>query len=273
MIAYPLAVGDQQTRVLEQGAGPKTIVLIHGLGARADRWRRNIGPLAEAGYRCVALDLPGHGFASKGDGFDFNAVTCARFVTDLLAQLDIDRAVLIGTSMGGYIASHMVCDTPGRFDALFLVGTIGIVPMGIETCETLGKRFRNVTHEGVEGKLRTVIFDDAVEVMPAFVEEEWRINNGPGARDAFAGISDYIANRIDDDVTGDRLAALSPRPPIAVIWGAEDRAIPVLVGHACRDLLAPEFYGEIPDTAHAPYFEQPDVFNTMVLDFLARHTR
>ena len=75
MITYPLALGDQYTRVVEHGTGPETIVLIHGLGARADRWRRNIGPLADAGYRCVALDLPGHGFASKDGEFDFSC-TC-----------------------------------------------------------------------------------------------------------------------------------------------------------------------------------------------------
>ena len=69
MITYPFALGDQYTRVLEQGTGPKTIVLVHGLGARADRWRRNIGPLADAGYRRVAFDLAGHGFASKDSDF------------------------------------------------------------------------------------------------------------------------------------------------------------------------------------------------------------
>ena len=269
MITYPLALGDQYTRVLEQGTGQKTIVLVHGLGARADRWRRNIGPLAAAGYRCVAFDLPGHGFASKDGDFDFSVLGCARFVSDAMTELDIGRAVLVGTSLGGYIAAHIACSAPERVAAMALVGTIGIVPMGLEARQVLGTRFAGVSRDGIERKLRTVMFDDATEVTPQFVEEEWRINNGPGAHAAFALISQYIAERIDDDVIGERLAALPVRPPTAVIWGRDDRAIPLSVGHAARDLLRPEFYAEIPDAAHAPYFERAEAFNTLLLDFLA----
>ncbi len=269
VITYPLALGEQHTRVLEQGAGPRTIVLVHGLGARADRWRRNIGPLADAGYRCVALDLPGHGFASKGGEFDFSVLACARFVTDFMNELDIGRAVLVGTSLGGYIAAHIACAAPERVEAMALVGAVGIVPMGIEARETLGARFAGVSRDGIERKLRTVMFDDATEVTPEFVDEEWRINNGPGAHAAFARIAKYIADGIDDDVVAERLAALPARPPIAVIWGRDDLAIPLAVGHAARDVLQPDVYAEIPDAGHAPYFERSEAFNALLLDFLA----
>lgn len=268
MIAYPFALGDQQTRVLEQGTGPKTVVLIHGLGARADRWRRNIGSLADAGYRCIALDLPGHGFASKSAAFDFNARSCAALISGLMDDLGVDRAALVGTSMGGYIAAHITCAQPERVEALALVGTIGIVPMGVEARQTLGSRFGTVTREGIERKLRTVMYDDETEVTDALVEEEWRINNGPGAHDAFARIADYIAERIDDDVIGETLAALPARPPIAIIWGRDDKAIPISVGHASREVLSPDLFAEIPEAGHAPYFERSEAFNAILLDFL-----
>ena len=61
IISYPLEAGGVQTRVLECGTGGDTVVFMHGVGARADRWRSNLGPFAEAGYRCLAIDLPGHG--------------------------------------------------------------------------------------------------------------------------------------------------------------------------------------------------------------------
>lgn len=269
MITYPLTLGDRYTRVLEYGAGPVAIVLVHGLGARADRWRRNIGPLAEAGYRCVAFDLPVHSFASKDGDFEFTVRNCARFVADLMTELDIGGAVLIGTSMGGYIAAHMVCAGLRRVEALALVWTIGIVPMELDARHTLGARFGGVTRDGIERKLRNVMFDDATEVTPEFVEEEWRINNGPGAHEAFARIARYNAEEIDDDLVGERLATLPDRPPIAVIWGREDRAIPLSTGHACRDLLSPELFAEIPDAAHAPYFEQPETFNALLFKFLS----
>ena len=66
MIQYPLGAAGTLTRVLEAGRGDRTMLLVHGVGARADRWRLNLDALAEAGYHAYAIDLPGHGLAEKG---------------------------------------------------------------------------------------------------------------------------------------------------------------------------------------------------------------
>ena len=65
IIAYPFGVNGVTLRVLEAGAGTETVVFLHGLGARADRWRLNMPPLATAGFRAFALDFPGHGFSER----------------------------------------------------------------------------------------------------------------------------------------------------------------------------------------------------------------
>src|SRR5579862_8928810 len=62
-IAYPLGLGGATIRVLECGEGEDAVVLLHGLGSRADRWRRNLPGLAAAGKHVYALDFPGHGAA------------------------------------------------------------------------------------------------------------------------------------------------------------------------------------------------------------------
>ena len=69
MISYPFGVGRTLTRVIEAGTGAANVVLVHGLGARADRWVGVLAVLAKAGYHGYALDLPGHGFADKGADF------------------------------------------------------------------------------------------------------------------------------------------------------------------------------------------------------------
>src|SRR5690606_29235595 len=135
-----------QTRVLEAGSGP-ALVFIHGLGARADRWRHNLEPLAAAGYRCVAIDLPGHGFASKADIAPFSVPRCAEWLADILRRIGIEHCALVGTSLGGYIASTMACRTPERIEALVLVGAIGIVPMGPDARAAISSRFATVTRE------------------------------------------------------------------------------------------------------------------------------
>ena len=269
MIQYPCAAHGLQTRVLEAGAGP-ALVFIHGLGARADRWRHNLEPLAAAGYRCIAIDLPGHGFASKADIAPFSVPRCADWLSDILRQIGIERCALVGTSLGGYIAGTMACQAPKRVGALVLVGAVGIVPMGDEARAAISARFGTVTREGIERKLRTVLFDASL-ATPAWIEEEWRINNSMGAPGAFACIADYIRDGIDDDVIGERLAAMDHRRhSTAIIWGREDKAVQVDVGHRCRDLLKPALYQEIPETGHGPYLEKPEVFNELLIGFLAR---
>lgn len=115
-----------------------------------------------------------------------------------------------------------------------------------------------------------MLFDPGL-VTPAWIEEEWRINNSPGAHEAFACIADYIRDGIDDDVMGGRLAAMDDRRhSTAIIWGREDMAVQVDVGHRCRDLLKPALYQEIPETGHGPYLEKPEVFNELLIGFLAR---
>src|SRR5690606_13044708 len=155
MIQYPCAANGIHTRVLEAGKGP-ALVFIHGLGARADRWRHNLGPLAAAGYRCIAIDLPGHGFASKAGIAPFSVPRCAAWLDAILRQLGIEHCALVGTSLGGYIAATMACQAPRRVHALALVGTLGIVPMGAEARAAISSRFGTVTREGIERKLRTV---------------------------------------------------------------------------------------------------------------------
>ncbi len=269
MITYLEAAGDIQTRVLDVGKGP-AVVFVHGLGARADRWRRNLPAVAAAGYRGLAIDLPGHGFATKSGAFDFGVPACAAWLAALLERLDVREYALVGTSLGGFIAGHVACNHPERVKALMLVGTLGITPMGETARDAISARFGTVSREGIARKLNTVLFDKSL-VTPEWIEEEWRINNSLGAQAAFARIADYIKHRIDDDVIGERLAAqMAQGLPVAMVWGVEDLAVPLSVGHLARGVLPAARYWEMPRTGHGPYLEDPATFNAHLLGFLGR---
>lgn len=269
MITYLEAVGGIQTRVLDVGKGP-AVVFIHGLGARADRWRRNLPAVAAAGYRGLAIDLPGHGFATKSGAFDFSVPACAAWLAALLDKLEVPDYALVGTSLGGFIAGHVACAHTQRVKALVMVGTLGVTPMGEAARDAISARFGTVNREGIERKLNTVLFDKSL-ITPEWIEEEWRINNSLGAQEAFARIADYIKHRIDDDVIGEGVAGrMAQGLPVAVVWGVEDQAVPLAVGHRARELLRPDCYREIPRTGHGPYLEDPETFNALLLEFLAR---
>ena len=196
-IEYPLGVSGLHTRVIEAGAGERAVLFVHGLGARADRWRRNLEVFAESGYRAIAIDLPGHGFASKRHDFDYSVPGFAAFVREVLAALELRSAALVGTSLGGHVSAYLACQSPANVRALVLVGALGLVPIGPEAGAAIRDGVRATGRADVERKLRFVLHDPAA-ITPEWVEEEWRINNSPGAAEAFARLGDYVAGGIDE---------------------------------------------------------------------------
>ena len=272
MIQYPVEVDGVLTRVLAAGSGDDHLVLVHGVGARCDRWSRNVDALAAEGWNVRALDLPGHGLAQKGQGPDYSVPGYARFVDGFLDLIGAETAVLVGTSLGGHTVATLACDRPRRVRALVLVGSIGLIPWGAERRAATRGRLRDASRESIENKLRLLVHDQDL-VTDAWLREEFLINNSPGAAESFHQIADYIADFIDDDVVGPRLASLEGRPPVQLIWGEEERAVPLETGVAAHELLAGSELAVIAAASHAPYFERPEEFNQVLLDFLDRTVR
>ena len=268
MIQYPLGAAGTLTRVLEAGTGDKTMLLVHGVGARADRWQRNLAGLADAGYHPYAIDLPGHGLAEKGARFDHSVPNYADFALAVLDEIGADRAYLMGTSLGGHILATAACNRPERVAGLVMVGTIGMTPLGQETRQRSAGLIGDTSPDNVDRKLHTVMHDDGL-VTAELHREEVLINNSPGAAEALERVSDYFANRIDDDVVGERLAALGGRFPVLLVWGREDVGFPVEMGEAAHRLIGGSRLAIMDDTAHAPYYERPDTFNAIVTQFFA----
>lgn len=269
VLQYPFAIGSVITRVLEAGRGQSAVMFIHGVGARADRWRGSMAAMAGAGHHAYALDLPGHGFAFKGDGFDYGISGYARLVGAFLDAMDVRRSVLVGTSMGGHIAARVAADQPQRVSGLVLVGTLGIVPMGPAHRLALSRSLVDTGRSGIEAKLRRLIHDDAALVDEAWITEEWRINNSPGAERSFAILSEYFADHVDDDVVGARLHEVAPNMPTMLVWGEQDVMVPIDVLRRCQEVLPNAESVIIGDTSHAPYRERPEVFAAALARFIA----
>lgn len=269
MISYPLRVTGMDTRVIEAGpADGQPIVLVHGTGGRADRWARNLDALAAEGLHAYAFDLPGHGFAAKGAALDCSVPGYRTFLGALLDELKIDRTIVVGTSLGGHVVASFACKHPERVAGIVLSGSMGLVPLGAEARGRVEAGANNQTYEGVKNKLARVIFDPAL-VTKDFVDEEYRINNSFGAKESFATLGRYIGQKLDDDVVGDRLAKLTPALPTLLLWGAEDRTVPVSVGEAAAKLLPGSRLVVLKEAAHSPYYERADDFNAILGDFVA----
>ena len=267
VITYPLEVDGVTTRVLQAGLAGPAIVLVHGLSSNADRWRHNLAPLAALGARVYAIDLPGHGFASKGGGFDYSAAGYSRFMAALLDRLDIDQVLLVGTSFGGLVTSAFAADHPERVGALAAMGAVGLVPMGEERRRRTLDWLPCMSREAIRERLHRSV-TDATLITDAFVEADYRINNSPGAADAFAALAEYYATRIDDDATCERLAATRGAFPILLLWGEHDLSVARSYGEAAHQRLPGSHFELVPRTAHLPYFERPDHVNPLIGRFL-----
>jgi pimeloyl-ACP methyl ester carboxylesterase len=269
MIVYPMAVGGILTRVLEAGAADAPpIILVHGLTSRADRWRANIDALAGAGYRVLALDLPGHGFATKDPAHDHSVPAYARFVLDFLDTLGANTAVLVGTSLGGQVVGAAAIAAPERVKALVMIGSLGFRPITLERVAAMRELFGDMTPAAMRARLLTV-FSDPRFVTDDLVAEDIRVNSSPGAAACLARFLDYMADRFNGDLLAGRIDAVAARMPTLLVWGEEDRSVPIEVGRAARAALSTARLVTLAKTSHTPYLERSDLFNRMLMSFLA----
>lgn len=257
-IQYPIDVGGVTTRVLEAGEGP-AVLFIHGLSTRADRWRAALGEFAQQGFRAIAFDLPGHGLADKGPGFDYSSPALASYTLQLLDALGIERAHFIGTSLGGHIAALAALQAPERCMSLYLVASLGLAPLAPAAAEGIRTSVRNTSVEGVRAKLQNVFIDRRL-ATESLIAEESRINSSAGAVEALTALGDYIVRSLNDELVLDAVRGLALRKPVGLLWGEEDRMVPLSVGQDAARALGQAPLPVMPGVGHAPYVEQPAEF-------------
>jgi len=267
MFGYPIAVDGVLSRVLQSGSHGPSLILVHGLSSRADRWRLNIDPLAEAGRRVFAIDLPGHGFATKGRNFDYSARGFARFLERFVDQLGEEKVALVGTSFGALVVSTFALQNPARVRALVVAGAIGLLPMGEARRQKTIAWLPDMSREGLRTRLGLGVVEKSL-ITDELIEEDFRINNSPGASEAFAELAHYYATTIDQDATCDRLAALNAAFPTMLLWGEHDASVAPSIGVAAHARLPGSRFVTVPDAAHLPYLEKPALVNRMLAEFL-----
>jgi|CXWL01.1.fsa_nt_gi pimeloyl-ACP methyl ester carboxylesterase len=265
MIAYPTQIAGVATRLLESGNAGTPVVFVHGTGGRADRWSRNLDAVAAAGYRAYAFDLPGHGYAAKGPGVACSVSAYSALLKDFLESTVREKAWIVGTSLGGHVAASYAAENPSKVKGVVLVGSMGLLPIGAEARGRIQAGANNQSREGVATKFTRIIFDQAL-VTPEMVEEEFRVNNSPGAKESFAALGAYIAEKLDDEVVGEKLAATGL--PVLLVWGDQDKTVPPAVGEAAAKLIPGSRFLLLAGAAHTAYYEKHEAFNKALLDFL-----
>jgi pimeloyl-ACP methyl ester carboxylesterase len=192
------------------------------------------------------------------------------FVGALLDELGIERCVLAGNSLGGWIAWETALAHPGRVAALILVDAAGYplesqsVPIGFRIARVpLLNRLMQVTlpRGVVESSLRNT-YGDPSRVTPELVDRYYELTLREGNRAALA--QRFAAGRHSGHI--DRLPEL--RVPTLILWGGRDRLIPPAYGERFRRDIAGSRLVVFPDLGHVPHEEDPAATVAAVRGFL-----
>ena len=249
----------------EAGSGPAVVLLHAGVGDRR-MWAEHLQPLADAGYRAIAFDLPGFGDAEIVPGPQ------APWADVVLAmnELGLDRAALVGNSFGGGVALRIAALAPGRVPALALVSAPapGLVP----------SPELEAVWEVEEAALDRGDVDAAVQA----VVDTWTLPDAPPElREQIAAMqrraielqTDVEATEAPDPLEDDPDALASIETPTLVVTGAHDMPDFIEGADQMAAALPNARYALIEDAGHLAPLETPDEFRELLLGFLSRDAR
>jgi pimeloyl-ACP methyl ester carboxylesterase len=258
------------------GQGP-AVVLIHGVAGRAGQWDQAVQLLAE-NHTVIAPDLMGHGDSAKPRG-DYSLGAHACGIRDLLVALNLERASVVGHSLGGGIAMQFAYQFPERCERLVLVGSGGLG-------EEVHPLLRAATLPGSELVLPLLAHARLIEAVAVIPRALGRVGlrtrvdleemargyqslSNAEARSAFIhtlrSVIDARGQRID---ARDRLY-LASKMPSMIIWGCRDRIIPVAHGRAAHKAMPGSRLELFDQSGHFPHLDEPLRFSRTVQGFFA----
>jgi pimeloyl-ACP methyl ester carboxylesterase len=251
------------------------LLLVHGMAGSAATWR-SVMPSLGRHYTVIAPDLLGHGTSSK-PRHDYSLGNFASLLRDLLIALGVERATLVGHSLGGGIVMQLAYQHPERCERLALVcsGGLGKEVSWILRALTLpaSEYAMPVLFPGFVRDMGNAVsrWLGARGIRAPHLEEEWRSYvslTEPDTRAAFVRTLRAVIDISGQTVTAHDRLYLARHVPTLIIWGAHDRIIPVSHAHAAHAAL-PGSRLEIFDHAgHFPHTEQPQEFIDVLGDFV-----
>ena len=272
-------VGRLSINTLTMGDGPD-VLLLHGLGSTKASFLDTAAALSRAGYRVHAPDLPGFGNSSKPATANYGPAFFADSIAGLMDSLDIERAHMVGNSMGGRVSIELGLRHPDRVGALALLcPAVAFVRRDFHHLvrllrPELGMLPHSFGRKVVERQFWSMFADrDQVDpsVADVVVDEFLRIYSSPGARYAFlsSARSIYLESPYGRNGFYRRLGEL--QAPAMFVWSSHDKLIPPgFRRHVARWLPSAEHI-TIEGCGHAPQVEQPERTNGLIRRFFAHN--
>ncbi len=257
------------------GDGRPVLLVVHGIAGSSATWRSVLPALAEQ-YTVVAPDLLGHGRSDK-PAQDYSLGAHANLLRDVLVTLDVERATVIGHSLGGGVAMQLAYQHPERCERLVLVSSGGlgpevswllraltlpgaeylmpvlVPPIVRDAGNAIGRRLRRFGYDAPRVEQEWAAFSSLAEAgnRLSFVRT-LRAVVGPGGQTVSALDKLYLAQHL----------------PTLIVWGERDRMIPVRHAHAAHEALTGSRLVLFEGAGHFPHAEEPHRFVEVLTDFV-----
>lgn len=277
--AVDYALDDPRVAFIDAGAGERTLLLVHGLASNAGFWRYNIPGFVEAGYRVVAVDLPGYGKSEKGP-YPYDMAFYAETLARLIEAEDIGPVVYVGHSMGGQVGITLALRRPDLVERLVLASPAGIEPFEDGEGQWLANALTqtgvtNATEEAIRRNLAANFYRWSPE-WEWMVEERVRMAKTDEMDEFSYAVIRSVHGMIDQPTT-ELLPQLTV--PTLIVYGRHDNLIPnpYLNPGSTRAVfergaaaIPNATLVEIGGAGHMLQIERPAAFNDAVLDYLRR---
>jgi pimeloyl-ACP methyl ester carboxylesterase len=249
------------------------LVLIHGYGAGIWVWEKQIEVLSQ-GYRVYALDLIGHGFSDRPK-IPYTPETYIYCLKDFMDGVGIEKATLIGNSMGGGVAWAMAILFPERVDRLILIDCVP--PDVLDQVKNESFRMLRVIKDipflpylvlAVRNKssIRQILLEcisDTGLITPEVVNRQFQLSRIKGTPWVLHSTLMHAKEALK---LGDQFSQI--RKPTLFIWGEEDLIFPPQLGETLHRAIASSKLLKIERSGHIPMWETPGEVNQAILGFL-----
>lgn len=258
----------KKTHYIERGEG-EPLILLHGFFYDSFLWARNIDALARR-FKVYAIDLWGCGYSTR-EPLDYGYPLFAGQLRAFMDAKGIARASLVGQSMGAGTAIRFCVEHRERVEKLLFVSAAGmpnpLPPMAkFFNLPVIGEFFLGLKTDAIRKKALTDVFlHDAPLATDAYFEQVTRPQKILGSNESGLRMQrNAFFDTLEPDIR--RLGAL--HVPTLLVWGRQDKAIPLARGEAMQALLPGARLEVLDPAGHVSNFEQAERFNALALAFL-----
>ncbi|HSA75420.1 MAG TPA: alpha/beta hydrolase [Candidatus Nitrosocosmicus sp.] len=255
----------------------KNILFIHGLGSSSDRWLDIPDALSRYFHPIVAVDLIGFGGSDKPVTIEYTIEYFSKFIRDVITCKQIWRnddngsddsykTIIIGHSLGGYIAAKVAIKDQDLIEKLVLIDSSGMLKKPTSLLDQYLNAALNPSFENVKSVFEQMLGNPTL-LSPTLVNAFIKRINLVGAKYAFKSA---FENSTKKHIESSELQSIENIPSL-IIWGAADRLIPVTHAKRFNKILKNSTLQIIENTGHAPFAEKPSMVFDIIRTFLTNN--